>query len=348
MTDENISEAKTKQGLRLMAQKRIYSSDIIALHNSFCKLHPSIQASITTYFRCKPFYILPATDREMEGCGCIKCLNPHLLYNAIKRHIDGLPHSLTNYFSDLFSCSFDHDINYPSLQCINGTCENSCVIQNESSKKHNWDEMVSFSQFERITEKFFDRNGKEKYYTRTARRDHNGNERVSLREHYTCLQDSARPYLLHRYNVSCDKVHWRKFVAESDKCILWLDYSQNIQLTPKNNVQSAYYSGKQHTLHDALIQKPNGECIYVYHLSDDTNHDSVMTDVIINDIIKNHPELIKFGILIIRSDNCSTQYKLRYIFGFMLKLARKLNISIYWFYGEAGHGRVHLEKASSN
>ena len=133
-------------------------------------------------------------------------------------------------------------------------------------------------------------------------------------------------------------VYWSKFMSETGNAILWLDYSQNIQLTSKNDVQAAYYSGKQHTLHDALIQVPNGDRTYVYHLSNDTNHDSVITDVIVNDIIANYPEVIESDSLVIRSDNCSMQYKSRYIFANMLKLASKLIISIYWFYGEAGHG----------
>ena len=86
MDDENITETNTKRGLRLRAQKRIYSGNIRGLHSSFCKLYPSINISIGTYC-CKPLYISPATEREMEGCLCIKCLNLHLIYNAIKKHM---------------------------------------------------------------------------------------------------------------------------------------------------------------------------------------------------------------------------------------------------------------------
>ena len=74
-------------------------------------------------------------------------------------------------------------------------------------------------------------------------------------------------------------------------------------------------------------------------MSDDTNHDSIMTMHIIEDNIKQHPELIADGVLILRSDNCSTQYKSRYVFKAMLDLAKKYGIRIIWFFGEAGHGR---------
>ena len=55
-----------------------------------------------------------------------------------------------------------------------------------------------------------------------------------------------------------------------------MDYFQNIKLTEKNQVQSAHFSGKQQTLHDSLMQN-KGHHDYVHHLSNDTNHDSVMT-----------------------------------------------------------------------
>ena len=57
-----------------------------------------------------------------------------------------------------------------------------------------------------------------------------------------------------------------------------MDYSENIALTKKRQMQSAYFSGKQQTLNNMIIRCPGiGENIYVYQLSDDTNHVSVMT-----------------------------------------------------------------------
>ena len=39
----------------------------------------------------------------------------------------------------------------------------------------------------------------------------------------------------------------------------------------------------------------------------------------------------------LRSDNCSTQFKSRFVFKSLLDIAQKYNIQITWFYGEAGH-----------
>ena len=69
----------------------------------------------------------------------------------------------------------------------------------------------------------------------------------------------AEKYILHRYHVNSDKVYWQKFLEETKQYIVWLDYSQNISLTPKFEVPSAHFSGKQHTLHDALKCAPGSD-----------------------------------------------------------------------------------------
>ena len=68
----------------------------------------------------------------------------------------------------------------------------------------------------------------------------------------------------------------------------------------------------------ALLHSPTNETTkYIYHLSDDTNHNCVFTFCVVEDIILNHPEVIEQGILVLRSDNCDEQYKNRKTFYMM-------------------------------
>ena len=104
----------------------------------------------------------------------------------------------------------------------------------------------------------------------------------------------------------------------------------------KHEAQSAHFSGRQHTLHccvlhDQDLAENNPVSQFIYHLSDDTNHDSIMTFSIIEDILKQYH--------VIRSDNCSTQYKSRFTFAVMMQLAKKYGVTFTWFYGEPGHGK---------
>ena len=213
------------------------------------------------------------------------------------------------------------------------------IIDEPKKQMDCWEKKVSFYQFESVQETYYDKKRKKKFYTRIARRDYSDQ---TVRSVYQRLQNCARSYLLHRYHTLLNKVYWQRYLEEANSAVIWMDYSQNIKLTEKNQVQSAHFSGKQQTLHDSLIQN-KGHHHYVYHLSNDTNHDSVMTEAILNDLIANYPEIIESGILILCSDNCATQYKARFVFKALMELAKKYNIQIIFFYGEAGHGRSLID-----
>ena len=65
-----------------------------------------------------------------------------------------------------------------------------------------------------------------------------------------------------------------------------LDFSQNLALRPKDEVQSAHFSGKQFTLHCAIVDPVDHR--YHFYLSNDTNHDGVLVDHVIRDIINKY------------------------------------------------------------
>ena len=100
-------------------------------------------------------------------------------------------------------------------------------------------------------------------------------------------------------------------------------------------------------LHNTVIQSPNDEKVYVYHLSGDTNHSSVLTFYIIKDIIHNHPEVIQKGYLILQSDNCLEQCKCKFTFFQMKKIAAEFGITVVWFYSEPGDGHGLVDAISS-
>ena len=331
----NVTECKAKKGSKLKAQKHIYSCPVRQMFTRFKHANPDTACSLSMFYKCKPFYVLPASNREMESCLCGKCLNPHSLYNSLKRCVKDLPASLSDYLTMYFQCQRDTNIDFPDISCINGNCKNGCQILNESntdqfsSTKH-----VSYYQFESKDEFYFDKNGKRCVYKRIARQDYS----KPVKDVYNLLMASAKNYLTHRYNVLTDRIYWQCYLADTKDAVVWMDYSMNIKLTERDQVQSAHFSGRQQTLHDSLIDD-QGKHTYIYHLSDDTTHDSVMTKRIIEEIIISHPEIIRSGVLQLRSDNCAAQYKSRFVFKALLELAAKYKIRINWFFGEAGHGR---------
>ena len=237
-------------------------------------------------------------------------------------------------------CPKDTETNFYSRECILGQCKNNCKItcisddlKNDMAKIKS--KKVHYYVFETVETKYHKKHGKLVTYTRTARVDKNDLLENIARQ----LQILAEKYFLHRFFVVNEKCCWKKFLDQTEHYTLWLDYSQNIAFKEKKQAQSVHFSGRQHTLHKTIILSPENEVLYVYHLSDDTNHDSVMNFHIIRDILKYHSEVIQNGILVLRSDNCQEQYKCKYIFYEMKILTKELRIKVVWFYGEPGHGR---------
>ena len=122
-----------------------------------------------------------------------------------------------------------------------------------------------------------------------------------------------------------------------------LDFSQNLGLRPKDEVQSAHFSGKQFTLHCSIVNPVNNP--YHFHLSDDTNHEGVFVDHVIRDIIAKYD--IQNEDLCIQSNNALSQYKNKYSFALLKKLASEFNLRIIRTYGAAGNGKDAIDGMSS-
>ena len=58
----------------MKSQHMIYTKTIRKMHRDFVASRDNIQCSLSTFFRYKPFYITPPSERENELCLCIKCM----------------------------------------------------------------------------------------------------------------------------------------------------------------------------------------------------------------------------------------------------------------------------------
>ena len=97
------------------------------------------------------------------------------------------------------------------------------------------------------------------------------------------LRGLSKKYLKRRtYVDNCTSVFPLLKESYSGKFIE-LDFSQNLSLRPKDAVQSAHFSGKQFTLHCAVVEPVQYR--YHYHISDDTKHDPFFVDFVVRDII---------------------------------------------------------------
>ena len=109
-------------------------------------------------------------------------------------------------------------------------------------------------------------------------------------------------YLRHRSHVANIKITL-PLIHESfnGKCIE-IDFSENIAMKPKFEVQDAHFSGKQYSLHCSVVEP--GIQKYFYHLSDDTTHDPEFVHKVLVDVFDKVST--KTSMLLIQCRYCQT------------------------------------------
>lgn len=163
---------------------------------------------------------------------------------------------------------------------------------------------------------------------------------------YEKMMEKRNEYLLHRYQVSNDNYVWKSILSTVAQLgpIYHMDFSENISVTPKFEPQSAHFSKRQFTLHCTVKHDENNNT-YIYHLSNDLKHDDTFTMNVVRDILDRFPS--NADVLRFKSDNCSTQYKSKYLFFKWRKLATEISKKILLYYGVSGHGKGLVDSMSA-
>ena len=83
----------------------------------------------------------------------------------------------------------------------------------------------------------------------------------------------------------------------------------------------------------------------MFHLSDETTHDPTFVEAVVEDIFEKHG--IRNDTIMIKSDNAPTQYKSKWAFGSMQRLADTYKVKIFRIYGAARHDTGLIDGMSS-
>ena len=155
INDSNISEIEvtlkktnTKK-IYVSAQRMIYSKLIKEIHQQFCK-QSGITISLSLFYKLKPFYIGPPTEREKLTCLCKDCQNIHLLLqgvNTYRKTKTMMTHmSVANYLQEI----------------------NDDALKTEEYPEVSDTKTINYYLFE-LKEESYLKNGKEINYKRTTR-----------------------------------------------------------------------------------------------------------------------------------------------------------------------------------
>ena len=318
--EEVILKKKNTAKQYIKAPRRIYTKSLKRMHLDYVAENPDESCSRSTFVKYRPFYIEVPTEREKQSCLCITCQNMHTQLRGINtfRKLEKL-HSIDSVTEYLKAQKDSDATSYP---------------ERTSTKS------VNYHVFESVLESYV-KLGVTNTYTRTTRVDKN----KPVSELYEDFVGDGERYLYHRSIVDNIKTTLPKIREHFNGTYIEMDFSQNIALKPKDEVQPAHFSGKQQSLHCSIVVDEFGKLTYVYHLSDDTGHDAVFVNEVLEDIFKRWN--IRDTTILLKSDNAGSQYKDRYAFALYQQLANKYNVRIIRVYGAAGHGKGLIDAMSS-
>lgn len=343
-----FEEAVSKRGISIVkTTKRIATKTVRQIKNELKTKH-EVDLAIGSIVKFKPFYITSPSEREKESCLCKFCLNIRLRFTvymrALKDQNKAIP-SLSDFFA-YNSGNCDLDINgFHKLKCISGTCDDCSLIK--PFTLDDFDSSIvngtlTFYQFVIDDYKYVNKKGDSMQGKRTVRKN--------VTEEFQILEDNLYskrlPYLLHRFECLNDIYHWPLIKGNGLGFCFHMDYSENIQNSPKYEVQDAHFNSRQLSLHCTVVNSAEGDIDYAYHFSDNKQHDWAYTSLVMKDLLEKYDGSLDLPVLRFKSDNCSTQYCSRYLFGFYRSLSMKMNKPILYYYGVNGHGRGLVDAMS--
>ena len=349
ITDTNLKEVTSKRNVLSYSAVRHISTTTVRAMQKKLKDEDDVKVSIGTIVQLKPYYIGQPSLREQILCMCAFCLNTRQLYDTIRKaHTEvkvDIGNSISEFLTKGVVCPKGEN-GYTDLACINETCgSKDCKISIDLSPLVNMEKKWKYYAFEVIKIPYVNKKGENKISKQCTRVDKEATLEAIIGE----VNKIASKYLYHRYLVVNDGFIWPKILstATAEAPIFHLDYSENLQCTPKYEPQAHHFSGTQVVLHCSVIHQSLSNNAYVYHFTDDKKKDQNTTLYIVKDLVTTFVDTSKPGSIIrLKSDNCQEQYKCRSVFGQYVKLAKELGCPVLVYYGVAGHGKGLVDAMS--
>ena len=180
-------------------------------------LEKRLAVSLGKVLSQQPFLITYPTEKEISLCFCKMCLNARLLFEPIKAQAkkdgDVCPDLITEYFMPSCGCPKSEN-GYYQWKCkeCKGHQPVFLKCQNNSS-------LTKVSQFELVTREYINKKKEKKKSEKTECVEHQLLYTAILKK----FNESKWAYVLHKYQIYNDKLHWPIISANCSNS--WRDLS---------------------------------------------------------------------------------------------------------------------------
>lgn len=308
---DSTNIATNKRGNKFYESLWMIQDDTIKnLYTKFLK-ESGYQISYGSFVALKPFYVRGATTQDLEMCCCKDHLHARWAIKALIQlcHNQGILISFDTYltfFAYLSSDCKKEATSYISWECTPSKKENCDHINSKwvSLTKHlneNADEnqTIRFQHFEN------------QFHT---------SKKGIITNKLKAITTSANMSFIIQFilNILSKIIHHRNQLRHFRSSInifknfynhieIDIDFSENLSIPIKFEPQSMHWSQAQVTVHSGIL-KVDGEKYYCPEVSDDLKHDQKFGKLAIDGILK-LVTIKEDSVVMIESDNCSSQYK---------------------------------------
>lgn len=330
---------------KIVKQKRLLQDSCNNLHKKFMSEHEGIRISFTTFWRCKPFWIVQPKQKDRNTCACIKHANIGLILERL-RHAGVFASNFKS--NDLISAVVCDSKN---MNCMFRICPN-CNFKTytmPNDKVGCLNKILKFYQWETKIE---ERNikGNNKKIRITVKADHI----ATVKEIISLLNKQLPFFQRHIFTMrhQLTSLQEKKQKLSSREILMQVDFAENYITKYNTEIQSMHFgaSKRQISLHTGVYYIRNQNVVDTHcfcSISNNLDHQSHAVwghlDKVLRDLSTEYPNI---NSIIFFSDGPSSQYRNRNnCYFFVTKMREyfpKLS-SMSWNFSEAGHGKGPMD-----
>ena len=152
------------------------------------------------------------------------------------------------------------------------------------------------------------------------------------------LDNIPAKLIYHRNMLKYYRNTWSIFELLFDSVSIDIDFAEDLTVPVKYEPQSLHWSHEQVTVHSGIL-KVKGEKTYHPYFLDSLKHDQVFVKKVPEEMLSDI-EIPQESMIVIQSDNCTSQYKSAQHFHDLQEISTKYNRILVRVFGLALQGMV--------
>ena len=303
---------KVKQG-KPRIQKRVLNDYLSNLHQKFVSEHINMSCSFTSFARMRPKNFVLANFANRRTCLCTPHQNYSLKLNMLKKctTIPINPEAFVKYSDQKISSIIDNikqkDFTYDIWKKI------EVVYKGKTSKKMKMiTQTISHGQFKALLLK----------------------DTVTFRSHINRIAAQFKEQKYLKENLPPNHVY------------IHMDFAEDYRCRSQNEIQSAYWSQTQVTIHPVVMyfkKQGSEECNHhksFVFISNESRHDATFIYTLIGKLVPQLKQVVpNLEMMHYWTDSPTSQYRNKTIFKIISCHEEYFGVMASWNYMEAGHGK---------